>query len=150
MWSPLERREDVPSLGSGEFRRSRAVHIYVDVSTVFHYCDSPRTDALRQVRSTGKQGDSLFLCARCTRVNLRARGRAGTLSRVLSGFIASPCGTLDRCRRLCRVQLSIWPSKFFEDRDRGICNFPPSINWPGIIFYFWDINMLTLMEFLLA
>lgn len=140
MRSPLERREDVASLGSGEFRESRAVHISLDVSTVFHYYESPTTDALRQVRSTGKREDSLclFLCS--LRVNLQTRGRAGTLSRVLSGFIASSSRALD-CYHLSAA-LSSWSSKFFE-RDRGVYNFPPSsCVLIGQVFFFHSRGIL--------
>jgi len=55
-----------PPSGAVEFRGNRVIHVYVDVSTVFH-CDSPTTDALRQVRSTGKREDSLCLFLRSLR-----------------------------------------------------------------------------------
>lgn len=66
MRSPLECREDVASLENGKFRGSRAAHVHVNVSTVFHR-DSSTTDALRQVRSTGKREDSLCLFLRSLR-----------------------------------------------------------------------------------
>lgn len=85
--------------------------------------------ALRQVRGTKKREEivapSLSSVARCVRVNLRTRGRPGTLPRVLSSFIASPPWS----SRSPPVQLLSCSSKSFEhDREKFAIS-------PGLLTY---------------
>lgn len=119
---PLECREDVVSLGSGEFRGNRTVYV----------CRCPCFESLRLDRGACTSSSSkhrkargfplsLSSTARTLRINLRTRDRAGTLPRVLSGFIASPSGALDR-RRCYTGSRASYSLKSFE-RDRGVCNF---------------------------
>lgn len=119
---PLECREDVVSLGSGEFRGNRAV--YVCRCLCF---ESLRLDRGACTSSSSKYRKargfplSLSSTARTLRINLRTRDRAGTLPRVLSSFIASPSGALDRRRRYATSRAS-YSSKSFE-HDRRVRNF---------------------------
>lgn len=117
------------------------MHVDVCVSS---RCDSTAAHALRQVRSTGKREDSLCLfLQRCPlRINLRTRGRARTLPRVLSGFIASPSGALDRRWRYAGSRVS-YSLKSFE-RDRGVRNFvriTDVLIGQALSFRFWDAGV---------
>lgn len=82
---------------------------------MFH-CDSPTTDALRQVRSTGKQEDSLclFLCSLRSCKSLDSRPRWNSLE--------SPFRLYRFALWSSRSLLSSCSSKFFE-RDRRVRMF---------------------------
>lgn len=100
-----------------------ALYMYVDVRV----SESLRLDRGACTSSSSKHRKargfplSLSSTARTLRINLRTRDRAGTLPRVLSGFIASPSGALDR-RRCYTGSRASYSLKSFE-RDRGVRNF---------------------------